>query len=192
MALTVDQLIAEQLRMLPEEFEAIPEIIAIYAGAEAEVGEAVDVLISQVKISTATGVWLDLIARTYGLRRGADESDEDLRTRLLTFDQAVTKGGIEAAVNALLITYTAVPAFIVEHHTQGPVLDTETGPPLSAVCDVGSWLWSPTPGFTLYVPAVLGTSHRVWGAIFDEVERTRAAGVPWFYVLDNEPVSTHP
>ena len=192
-ALTVDELIAEQARMLPPEFGGVPEVLAVYAGAQAEAGESVDVLLSQVKITTAAGKWLDLIARTYGLRRGADETDTDLRARLLTFDQAVTPAGIVAAVNALLVTYTATPAFLVEHYTQGAVCDEETaGPPMTGVCDAGSWLWDTSPGWTLYVPSVLTASHPVWAAIFDEVERTRPAGVPWFYVLDDEPVTIYP
>lgn len=178
---TVSDYIEQLKAYLPGLFSARDELLAIFAGAMVEVLSRAETLASLVDIGTSTGIWLTLLARSYGIERATNEPDAALRERIRNLDEALTVQSIEDAVNALLDPYTATLAYIVEHWSSGPVLDIEEDPPLSFV--VGSTtLWDDYLGFTLYVPD-LGDEHEVYAAIYAEVERIRAAGTRWRMVI---------
>lgn len=184
---TLEELIAQMKLYLPSStWSGRDDLLASAAAPIARARCAADEMVEDVKIGTADGVWLDLLARTYGLRRAPGEVDGDLRLRLQNVEEALTCAALLAAANAILLQYTATPAVCVEHFEQGPVLDDETvGPPITAVTDT-SFLWGTIPGFTILVPD-LGNTHPAWGPIYAEIERLRAAGVFWFFVIDDEP-----
>lgn len=66
-------------------------------------GGAVLGMAREARISTAQGKYLDQHARDAGLARQADETDAALRERLRNPPEAITAGGILAAVSAIVL-----------------------------------------------------------------------------------------
>lgn len=143
-------------------------------------------------IGGAEGVWLDLIALGDGMRRQSGESDADLRTRLRTPIQAITKANLEAAANAILDGYGESGAYIVEW-ADGGFADVD------AYAD-DTILVDPYNRFVLVVPLIgdpivdgvyLGDGYAdedyvgdggespAYASIWAAIERLRAAGVRW-------------
>lgn len=88
---------------------------AAFALAEA----ANEDMAAALAIGSAEGKWLELIGRGLGLTRQADETDAAFRTRLRTPPGGVTRPGILEAVNALLASYGADDAIMVEWWEDG-------------------------------------------------------------------------
>lgn len=171
-------------RFLPEPWADRDDVLGAVLGPLARVLELGDSWAPVATIGGAEDEWLTLLARGFGLVRGTDEPDASLRARIRNVDEALTKASLEAAVNALLApySYAGVPAYIVEHWAAGPACDLEDGE-LGFICDV-SHLYGEHNAFTLWVPLVESDeAHPIYAAIYQEVERLRAAGVRWWMVL---------
>jgi len=174
-------------RFLPDApWDDLDEVLGAIVAPLARALERGETFSPYATIGGAEAEWLTLRARNYGLTRGTDEPDAALRTRMRNLEEALTVSSIEAAVNDLVspYSYTGVAPYIVEHFSEGPVCDLEDGD-LGFICDV-SRLHDAHNAFTLYVPLIEGDEgHPIYAAIFNEVERLRAAGVRWWMVLQS-------
>jgi len=190
----------EQLeRFLPPEYEGLRPVLAGMAAAMAEAESAGDDLVDEVTVSGADGIWLQLLAKGYGLSKGYGESDAELRARLQSPEDQLTREAILAVVNDLLSTYTATEASMVEWF-EGPAVDVDAWCDLSTIVD-------PSNRFVLELPLVgdfphlgaaidldayadvdawLGTGieHPIYATIWAAVDRLRAAGVQWCLFVD--------
>lgn len=173
-----------KLYLPPETWDGREDLLTAFAAPLARAFVTAEEFVDDGSIGGAEGQWLELLATNYGMRRSVSETDANLRIRLRNVEEALTCAAIVAAVDAILSAYSGTGAVCIEHHEQGPVCDTET-PLISAICDV-SFLYGTIPAFTILVPD-LGNTHPAWGPIYAEVERLRAAGVEWFFVIDDQP-----
>jgi hypothetical protein len=201
---STNDLLAQLRRHLPTHYDVLDPVLGGVAAALAEGLRVVDEeLQGSVSVGGASGTWLTLLARGYGVRRGNAEGDASLRTRVRNAEGAVTKQALEAAANALLAEYTGEQAEVVEHWAARVFLDDE------AYADDAE-LFDQHNAFTLRVPRLIegggvggflgvdawadqsfadasqGADHPVYGAIIAEIERLRAAGVRWWLLLDSE------
>lgn len=91
------------------------ETFAGFAKLFGKAKDQLDFWISQTLISSAAGIWLDQHALDRGTRRQAGESDSQLRARLQTIPDAITKPAIiRAALKITLADGNAVPPALLE------------------------------------------------------------------------------
>lgn len=163
---------------------------------------------SILSLPGAFGIWLDLHAAGYGLRRSPGESDDSLVARLRNVADAVTRPAILAAVDALLEPFGESATMIewweepyldvAEPIPGGLYLDSTflSGGPnsfLLLVPDVGIG-YGVSPGPYLDIDTFLDTmflgedaQDPIYAAIVAEVERLRAAGIQWRLVVGDPP-----
>lgn len=178
-----------KLFLPPETWEGREDLLTTAAAPLARAFVTAQEFADDGTIGGAEHQWLELLATNYGMKRAVAETDTNLRIRLRNVEEALTCAAIVAAVDTILVAYTGTGSICIEHFQQGPVCDAET-PLISGICDV-SFLYGVIPAFTLLVPD-LGNTHPAWGAIYAEVERLRAAGVVWFFVIDDQPYTYWP
>lgn len=189
------------LRFLPPALEGSEELAAgVVAALQAGRAAVLD-MVRQTTVALSADRWLTLLARGYGVVRSTGETDEDLRIRLVNVEDKLTRPSIEAAVTALLATYTATPAEVVEWFAGDGCFWADRD-----YCDdqrlFGEW-------HTFYVLVPLlgemawgdlycdeaycddehhvgaGSEHPIYGAIIAAVERLRAAGVRWLLITES-------
>lgn len=102
---TTDDLVAQVLAFLPEAYQPLKPILSAGAASAAEVLAAGEANASGASVGGAEGIWLDLLARGYGLRRRTGEEDALLRLRLRAPEGKLTRGSIQAAVDRILTHY---------------------------------------------------------------------------------------
>lgn len=105
---TTDDLVAQVLAFLPEAYQPLKPILAAGAAAAAEVLAAGEADASGSSVGGADGIWLDLLARGYGLRRRTGEDDTLLRGRLRAPEAKITRAAIQGAVDRILAHYEVV------------------------------------------------------------------------------------
>jgi hypothetical protein len=144
MAYTTEQLLAQLLRYLPEGYQALVPHIAGLAAAAAGATETADDAADSVTIAGASGQWLTLMAKGYGVEKVENENDPSLRQRLRYVERRLTIGSIEAAVNAILDTVGASDCRVADWWED----------------DVSCWFWdassSVTAGASYFDEASLG------------------------------------
>lgn len=182
MARSTATLLAQLRRFLPPGYAAAEPLLAGLAAELAEVETAGDALVDATTVAGASGIWLTLLARGYGLRRATDESDASLRARLVAPEAQVTRAAILAAVNAILAEYTVEEAVLVEHWAAEGYADIDCWADQTPIYDQHN-------AFTLECPIVgsfptPGSEHAVYGIIAAAAEAMRAAGVRWWLVVD--------
>src|SRR5690606_15826838 len=112
------------LRHIPASYHPLKPWLAGMAAMLSE-AEARGAALAEVgTFGGATGMWLRLHARGYGLKPGPNESDEALRDRLRNPERRVTPEAVLAAVNAALAPYTETQAELVEWWDY-PVVDDD-------------------------------------------------------------------
>lgn len=199
MARSVAELLAQAERWLPDRFQAAREVTAAVA-AVLQLGEtAGDDLSSAGTFGGASGIWLDLHARTHGLFRATAEADGVLRARLRNVEERLTRQAILDAVDAILAEVTSETATMVEWFEPDGAFYADDGY-LDTTRLLGEWntfyLFVPLLGDTgwgdLYVDVSYlddeylggGTTDDVYAAIISEVERLRAAGIRWLLIME--------
>lgn len=198
---TTQELLDRLFAFLPPEYESAEPLLAGLAAAQNEAEIAVDSLSdslpfgpmavtlpdgSVVTYLGAEDIWLDLHAKGYGLTRSVGESDAQLRIRLRTITERVTRPAILDAVNVLIAPH-AVVATMVEWFEE-PFLD------LVETVAVGGWYLDSTllsggpNSFVLYVPVIgAGYSEPIYDSVISLVETLRAAGIQWRLVVGDPP-----
>lgn len=203
MARTTDALLDQLLRFLPPQAAALSPVLAGLAAqlqaAEAE-GEAAA---AEVSIDGASGRWLTLLARGYGVTRATDETDASVRARLRNVADRLTPQAILDAANAVLAAYGyPEDAQLVEWFSA-----PERFADVNAFCDTSRltgehntfFLVVPDPGALTLVETYADTDFAdssfvgeagaggeppVLEALIAEIAQARAAGVRWFLILE--------
>ncbi|MCI0346891.1 MAG: hypothetical protein L0221_15845 [Chloroflexi bacterium] len=199
MARTTAELLAQLERFLPPRYSAYRPVLAGVAAALQAAEAAGAGLAEAVTVEGATGAFLTLLARGYGVTPATGESEDSIRYRLRNAEEQVTRDAILTAVNALLAEFTVDEATILEPWDEG-------------FADVDAWsdstiLADQPLSFVLVCPLVGdeelggtyadidyldgdawagdGTQHPVYAAIVVLVERLRAAGISWWLHIDS-------
>ena len=202
MARTTQDILDRLFAFLPPDYASAEPLLAGLAAAQNEAELAVDSLSdslpfgpmavtlpdgSVVTYLGAEDVWLDLHAKGYGLTRRAGETDAQLRIRLRTVTERVTRAAILDAVNALIAVH-AVTATMVEWFEE-PYLD------LVETVAVGGWYLDSTilsggaNSFVLYVPVIgVGYAEPIYDSVISLVEALRAAGIRWRLIVGDPPL----
>ena len=200
MSATTAQLLAQIERFGPRRYLAVRAILAGIAAQLAAADAVVESFATSSTVAGATGAWLTLLARGYGIDRGPEETDAALRERLVSPASLVTRAGILALVDALLDAVSADPAKMLEPWDEG-FADVD------AYCDVTRHCGEHN-SFVLVVPLVgdqvggasyldvddyldsdvfgglSGEEHAVYAAIRAAVMRARAAGIRATLAID--------
>jgi hypothetical protein len=199
---TTAQLLAQIERFGPRRYLAVRAILAGIAAQLAAADAVVESFATSSTVGGASGAWLTLLARGYGIDRAQDETDASLRDRLRDPVPLVTPAALLEGVDAILADYTATPARLVEtRRAIGALLGGPDEPAL--ILDLsrfGDWnhftvivprigdawgggsvleLLDPAHGFILGI-GVLGLSgeiHPAYFAIVAFLRRARAAGI---------------
>lgn len=180
MARTTDEILAQMLRHLPPAYRPLKPWLAGMAAMFAE-AEARGAALAEVgTFEGASGMWLRLHARGYGLTPGPGESDEALRDRLRKPERKIAPEAVLAAVNAALAPYTDQQA-VLEEWWDYAVVDDDW-----VVDSVDSHIVDLPNSFVIRLPLLTDDSDPsiadVAAAVFD----ARAAGVRWAILLDDE------
>lgn len=210
MSATTAQLLAQIERFGPRRYIAVRAILAGIAAQLAAADAVVESFATSSTVAGASGAWLTLLARGYGVARAQDETDASLRDRLRDPVPLVTPAAILEGVNAILADYTATEARLVETMrsigplTGGPdepvlILDlsrfgghnhfTVIVPRIGEPFGGGSVLelLDPAHGFILGlgVLGLPGEIHPVYFAIVAFLRRARAAGIRVTLVIED-------
>lgn len=202
-ARTTSELLAEVEALTPEVLRGLRVLFAGGAAMISDAEELTDDLVSSSTVAGASGEWLDLLARSYGLRRGPGEADADLRVRIRNPDRKLTPGAILEGVNGLLAAYTATEAVLLEAWEDGPFYDQAffdqayiTGESLTfwVVCprvgdvpaDVGAYY--DVSFFDVATYAAGGDDHPVYASIWAFLQQARAAGITAYLIVDDAGV----
>lgn len=183
--------------------DSLEDGLAIYQGI-AKIMEAVEATVDEFVLSAqvlqAEENRLDLHAKGRGLVRGEMEPDENLRMRIRSWDDQVTKPALETGINDLL---TTKGAYIVEHLTDGCFADRD-------YFDRGVRFWDDTfCVFTAFIPwqisgllldafmdrqafmdrdsfmdDVLFTDQSIYSRVYQYIDRNRAAGVRFNMIIE--------
>lgn len=207
MARTTDEILAQILQMLPDDYATGTPLLSGIAASQRQAEIVADTLAPLATIGSAAGSWLTLHADGIGIRRASGETDASLRFRLRNVEEQVTRAAILKAVNAVIAPDVAR---LIEWY-EAPYLDDET--------DTGLWLDSPATrlsggpnSFLVLIPRqstgfdfgsflddetisgmwldhseqYIGESAEdpKYATIVAEVERIRAAGVFWRLVIE--------
>lgn len=174
MARTTDEILAQMLRHLPPAYRPLTPWLAGMAAMFAE-AEARGVALAEVgTFGGASGMWLRLHARGYGLIPGPDETDTALRDRLRNPERKITPGAVLAAVNAAIAPYGPVQAELVEWW-DFPVLDHDF-----VLDSANAHLVEVPNSFVIHIPDLPDAVGDAAAAVFD----ARAAGIRWAMFLD--------
>lgn len=199
MSATTAQLLAQIERFGPRRYLAVRAILAGIAAQLAAADAVVESFATSSTVGGASGAWLTLLARGYGIDRGPEETDAALRERLVSPAALVTRAGILALVDALLDAVGADPASMLEPWDEG-FADVD------AWCDITRHCGEHN-SFVLVVPLVgdqvggasyldhdyldsdvfgglAGEEHAVYAAIRAAVMRARAAGIRATLAID--------
>ena len=122
MARPVEEVLAQMLAWLPEEFHPLAPLLAGVAASNKLALESLEAMGQAAGIESATGSQLELEGRGTRTHRGLGESDADYRPRLRKPQNAGTRAAILDAVNAILADHTARQADLYEWF-DGPYLD---------------------------------------------------------------------
>lgn len=177
MAHTTAELLAQIERFGPRRYLAVRAILAGIAAQLAAADAVVESFATSSTVGGASGTWLRLLARGYGVDGAQDETDGSIRGRLRNPAPLVTPAAILAGVNDILEAHTATPARLVETiHGAGALTGTpdETIAVIAGLSRLGAW-----NHFAVIVPR-LGTP---WGggSILGLLDPTRGAicGLGW-------------
>lgn len=166
MARTSDEILAQQLRMIPGEFGyALTDLFVGNAAALARVETVSGDLKDLATFGDSEGMWLDLHAHGQGLRRTTNETDESLIARLRGVRDAVTRPAILTLAQDL-----AGPTATVAEWWEGGFLD------IDFFADVDILSGGPN-SFVVTIPAT--TDLDAVELLIFQVESSRAAGVFW-------------
>lgn len=193
MSRSTSQIVTAIEGWIPRNLRAARPVYAGTAAAFASAEAAVESTAEHLDIGTATGPWLDLLARGMGMRRAGLETDAALRERMRTPPSGVTRPSILAAVDAILAEYGAGSAVMLEWFEDG-FADAETYGDHAHLVD-------PRNAFLLVVPLIgdaelldtyadyafadsdsyAGSSGSMapYLAIVNAVNQLKAAGVRW-------------
>lgn len=167
-------------RLLGDAFAPLLPLQAGTAAALAEAAAAVETWADAGTISTAEDVWLDLLARGFGLYRKAGESNADLRIRIAAVPKLVTPAAMEQVVNAII---TPDSCTVVEHWKARVFCDDEADEYVNDLfCDEDTLL-GVRNGVTVVCPESLTDAQEL--AIAAALESVRAAGVRAWAVFDD-------
>ena len=131
-------------------------------------------------VQNATGFWLDALANERGIYRRDGESDETLRARVRTIEDAVTPGDLLLEVNRILAEHGLGPL------TQGAIVELKRdrgwlglgGDGHSrAFAGRGYRCGNDAPG-RIIVVLPYGTTDAIAAAVSDTIRLKRAAGFP--------------
>lgn len=140
--------------------------------------------LSNLPISGASGVWLTLRAKDYGIARAPGEDDATLRARIRNVADAVTLPALRAAIDAVLAPHTNVLADIHEYWAEPLVLDTNDLT-YAAVADNSNVL-SGTNAIMVIIPD-FGNTSPIYDAVRNELDRLRGAGISVTLVAEGAP-----
>lgn len=187
MTVTADQILDQVMLRVPERYLASRELFSAIAADLAYIINSAELdWIPTVTIGGSEGQWLTLLARGYGVDRASGETDIDLRSRLRSIGEALTKNAILDAVNSILVSRgTAVPAIMTEHFVRQTVLDTSVVD-FAFVLD-RSYLVDTHNSFILIVPDFGDLTDSVYASIIAEVNRIRASGISWSLIVIGAP-----
>jgi hypothetical protein len=168
-------------RLLGDAFAPLLPLQAGTAAALSEAAAAVETWADAATIGTAEGLWLDLIARGFGLYREEGESNADLRLRIGRVPRALTPAAMEQAVNAII---TPDACTIVEHWKARVFCDDHADEYVTDLfCDEDTVL-GVRNGVTVICPE--GLADEVELAICAVLNDLRAAGVRVWVVFDDD------
>lgn len=200
MARTTAAILAQAERHIPEVYRVkLRPLLAAWSAALRQAELVADSASLATTVGGADGIWLDLLARGYGILRAPDETDTTLQARIRNVANRLTVTAIVDQTDALLPSGTSS---LIEHWRSGIFvtddddLVVDPGDGFSAYCDcaemvpgaVGfaSFIYDAHNAFTLVLP-LFGTVDdldAVYSAIVSQTERLRAAGVRWWILID--------
>lgn len=168
-------------RLLGDAFAPLLPLQAGTAAALSEAAAAVETWADSATVGTSEGLWLDLIARGFGLYREESESNADLRLRIARVPKALTPAAMEQAVNAIL---TPSSCTVVEHWKARVFCDDHADEYVTDLfCDEDTLL-GVRNGVTVICPE--GLADEVELAICAVLNDLRAAGVRVWVVFDDD------
>ena len=138
---------------------------------------------NQIEPGTATGIFLDLVGSTYGVRRTAGELDDMFRIRMLAFDKGVTYNSVLECVNDILALGGYPTASVTEWHAGSHFLGIEDA---NIGFFVGQSRLPLVNGFIINLPE--GTDEVTCASVFAFVSDRRAVGFQFLITTDKTPV----
>lgn len=173
---------------VPEAYSAMEELLAMPARALAEVRASAEVLRRLSSIGRGSDRWLTMHGAGLGVHRATNENDVQLRRRIRSIGDRVTKPAILAAVNAALADVTTEEAELLEWF-EGPGL-ADDGSPTDSVLASGlpfhlgnpdqARMIGPPGSFVIQAPRLSGAfTEDIYFTIVAIVDEYRAAGTDW-------------
>lgn len=181
--------------IVPEPYHGDETLLWAIAAALEQSEDTVDDLYDEGLWGNATGIFLDLHAAGWGLRRATSETDASLRIRLRSYPEQVTPNAIEGTAQDLVQAVDpAETAYLLEHWEDGAFAAdaASTGIDGHTFADqgveylpgrIGSW----ADGFSIILSDdIYGdpTDSR-YEAIVAAIESIRPHGARWWLVVDN-------
>lgn len=128
-------------------------------------------------VQTATGVWLDQHARDRGTTRREDETDETLRARLATLEDAITQPVLLSHINDILVGsgYPATAA-MVELRRDKAYMSTDGVDESMAFLSRGYRMAGPGRPYRIIVILPYDTDEATAAAVDEYLRKAKAAG----------------
>jgi hypothetical protein len=178
-----DTLLDQATALLPPELHALEPHLAALAAQIAAVEADAEAMSAQSTTTSATGVWLRLRARSFGLEPQDGESEDSVRARIWNVADALTAPSLEDAVNAVLEEHL-VECQVVPHWTARPFVDSHAERyPGTLFCNGANLLGEWACGAVI-VPT--GLPESAYLACCAEIRRLQSAGETWFLIIEDD------
>ena len=183
MATDVDSVIDELIKLVPSRYQASREVLAAFAGPLAVATDWVEENAPISDFEGSYGIWRTLLAKSYGVYRATEETDELLLVRMRNPDERLTPVSILKAVNDILATRTTTQAQLIEFFAIEPnmVLGTEV---VAFSFILGRSITEFEPGsFIIILPDFGDINDPIYQSIAAEVNSIRGAGIKSYFLV---------